>query len=341
MNIKQAKQIPIQSVVLNLGGKESTKKGQEIWYYSPFRPEEKTPSFKVNLRLNTWFDFGTGSGGSVIDLLIDFKGMSRNSKDDIRNVLLELKNFENKAGTGIDKSTTIHDKAENQTKGERYKILKKPSKVWLPSLQEEIASRGLDAKSVNRYLRQVYFLDLKTNKRYNAIGFENDKQSWELSIPNRQTGKSFKTIIGQKGVSTFYHDNATRVLVFEGFWDFLSWQKLHDTQAGSDSVIVLNSTALVKDASNIIESWIECKEVLLFLDNDDAGFKATHLFAELLESSGKKVWDCSDNYTGFKDVNDLLRKNPLIKSTQASQEIGEQARNSSNIARPNAHRKLL
>lgn len=38
-------------------------------YKSPFR-DEKTASFKVDYRANLWYDFGTGEGGSIIDLVM-------------------------------------------------------------------------------------------------------------------------------------------------------------------------------------------------------------------------------------------------------------------------------
>lgn len=38
-------------------------------YKSPFR-DEKTASFKVDFRANLWYDFGTGEGGSIIDLVM-------------------------------------------------------------------------------------------------------------------------------------------------------------------------------------------------------------------------------------------------------------------------------
>jgi DNA primase len=36
------------------------------WYRSPLR-EENEPSFKVNRKLNLWFDHGLGKGGNLID----------------------------------------------------------------------------------------------------------------------------------------------------------------------------------------------------------------------------------------------------------------------------------
>ena len=38
-------------------------------YKSPFR-DEKTASFKVDYLQNLWYDFGSGEGGSIIDLVM-------------------------------------------------------------------------------------------------------------------------------------------------------------------------------------------------------------------------------------------------------------------------------
>jgi DNA primase len=36
---------------------------------SPFRPNERTPSFKIDPVKNLWFDFGSGEGGTIIDFV--------------------------------------------------------------------------------------------------------------------------------------------------------------------------------------------------------------------------------------------------------------------------------
>lgn len=41
-------------------------RGFNYWYLSPLR-DEKTPSFKVNRKLNRWYDFGYAKGGNIID----------------------------------------------------------------------------------------------------------------------------------------------------------------------------------------------------------------------------------------------------------------------------------
>ena len=50
----------------DLGFQPSKISGNDYWYSSPLR-NEHTPSFKVNRRLNKWFDHGLGKGGNLVD----------------------------------------------------------------------------------------------------------------------------------------------------------------------------------------------------------------------------------------------------------------------------------
>ncbi len=60
MNTSKAKEISIVKVLQNLGCEVVKTNGDELWFLSPFRLE-KTPSFKVNRKMNKWFDFGEKS----------------------------------------------------------------------------------------------------------------------------------------------------------------------------------------------------------------------------------------------------------------------------------------
>ena len=58
MRADQARQVPI-SVYLERSGIQPakvTRGGRELWYSSPLREGDKTPSFKVDTDKNLWFD---------------------------------------------------------------------------------------------------------------------------------------------------------------------------------------------------------------------------------------------------------------------------------------------
>ena len=67
MNSKQAKELPLPDFLAQLGYQPANVRGPDIWYRSPFRPDERTPSFKIDRNKNVWFDFGLGQGGTIID----------------------------------------------------------------------------------------------------------------------------------------------------------------------------------------------------------------------------------------------------------------------------------
>jgi len=61
---EQANRMDLVDYLENLGHFPKKIKNNDYWYLSPFR-EEKTPSFKVNRKLNLWYDHGTGTGGRI------------------------------------------------------------------------------------------------------------------------------------------------------------------------------------------------------------------------------------------------------------------------------------
>jgi hypothetical protein len=69
MNTTQARDISIEKVLQNLGHKPTKQNENDSWYLSPFRIE-KTASFKLNKKINRWFDHGEQIGGNTIDFVI-------------------------------------------------------------------------------------------------------------------------------------------------------------------------------------------------------------------------------------------------------------------------------
>ena len=67
MNIQEAKQIKIADYLQSLGHRPVKQQGANLWYKSPLRNESEA-SFKVNTTLNSWFDFGMGKGGNIINI---------------------------------------------------------------------------------------------------------------------------------------------------------------------------------------------------------------------------------------------------------------------------------
>jgi hypothetical protein len=69
LSIEEARRADLVDYLAKLGHEPAKIKGNDYWYSSPLR-NEKTPSFKVNRKLNRWYDHGLGKGGNIIDFAI-------------------------------------------------------------------------------------------------------------------------------------------------------------------------------------------------------------------------------------------------------------------------------
>ncbi len=73
---QKVKQIDIVEYMEKLGYQPQKIRNNDYWYLSPLR-DEKEPSFKVNRKLNLWYDHGLGKGGSIIDFTILYHNCRR------------------------------------------------------------------------------------------------------------------------------------------------------------------------------------------------------------------------------------------------------------------------
>ena len=70
MTIEQTKSIHLTDYLQSIGFAPCKQQNNNLWYLSPLR-NENTPSFKVNLVRNQWYDFGIGKGGDIIALVME------------------------------------------------------------------------------------------------------------------------------------------------------------------------------------------------------------------------------------------------------------------------------
>jgi hypothetical protein len=92
--------------------------------------------------------------------------------------------------------------------------------------------------------------------------------------------------------------DAYHVAVFEGYMDYLSWQKLHPDSR--PTVIVLNAITMLGYALERIENF---QNVDVYFDNDAPGRQCT----ELLQTEIPHAVDRSYEYQGYNDYNDKLK----------------------------------
>ncbi len=75
LSVNEAKGIDMVLYLSGLGYQPVKIRNSNYWHCSPFK-NEKTPLFKINRKLNCWYDHGTGNGGIIIYFGLQFYGCS-------------------------------------------------------------------------------------------------------------------------------------------------------------------------------------------------------------------------------------------------------------------------
>jgi 5S rRNA maturation endonuclease (ribonuclease M5) len=281
LTFNEAKQIPIIDYLDKFGIMPAKISGNDYWYFSPFR-DERTPSFKVNVKKNLWYDHGLGEGGSIIDL------GARLHQCSLSQFLEDLS--EDKHSFNVTKNTPSVHAQEN-----RLEILA-VKELTDPGLIQYLKERGIEPGNARLYCPEVEFA-IK-GRSYTAIAFPTNSGSYELR------NRWFKGSSSPKDISLIKGD-LDKLCIVEGFIDFLSLQQLqgnHFTRiTRNSSFLILNSLALLNRSVSIIKNY---RDVNLFLDNDSAGKDAK----DTLVLKGVHFNDASRLYPDSKDLNEFLIK---------------------------------
>ena len=75
MESKIINQFPIRDYLAGSGIYPAKDNGFYGMYHSPFR-EDRNASMKVDYNKNLWIDYGTGEGGTLIDLVMRIENCS-------------------------------------------------------------------------------------------------------------------------------------------------------------------------------------------------------------------------------------------------------------------------
>ena len=295
-DLSRIKRYPIVEYLERKGIKPVRRTPAYALYRSPFR-EDTHPSFKVDTEKNLWIDYAEGKGGSIIDLCMRLKGctlseairiLGQNAPD-----ITHVPRRESVQGSS--KQESIRQAVS--TSGVRRLI--EVSDTLPPHLLKYLEEdRCINLEKAMPFLRCISY-EVR-GQHYQAIGFANQSGGYEL----RDNG-SFKGTIAPKDITPIFidklrdkdADKIQPVCVFEGFMDFLS---LLSMKEGVMSVcLVMNSVSNVARAIRYLNGR-HLTHIRAFLDNDDAGKRATNDFIR----AGFKVEDMSVHYRNFKDLNE-------------------------------------
>ena len=286
MNCSDINSLDMIRVLEELGYKYESKSNNEYKYQATYR-NDRNPSLSVNPIKGEWFDFGIGTGGKLVDLLMLILKV-----ESVKEVIKYCKNRFDYLFSFSQQNTSLQ-----KEKKKSYTI----NNIFKPIRDNRLISY-LSGRSISRNSWEKYLVEIHYENQFGkfvAIGFKNDKGGYE--IDNKLMKKPFS--LGPKAITTI-PGSLENVCVFEGYMDFLSFVEL-DLHTGQ-TIIVLNTTAKSEDGiSQLIDL---CPEALIetYFDNDDGGIIATQKFRKIFKSfkSQRKL------YTGYNDLNKFLTDDP-------------------------------
>ena len=250
--------------------------GNNYWYLSPLR-SERTPSFKINRKLNRWYDHGLSKGGNLIDFAILYHKCTVGAL------------LQNITGSFCFHPATLHQSPrapeENKIQVLHAFII---SSVTLVNYLKE---RRIPLAIAGTYCREVRYQFKQ--KIYYAIGFKNDAGGYELRNPYCKNSSAPKSV-------TTIKNGANKIAVFEGFFDFLSFIVLNQNEPSFQwDFCILNSISFFERSRPFLEQY---NSIHLFLDNDTAGQNCSRAAIQ----SNKNYVNENNLYKGYKDLNEWL-----------------------------------
>jgi len=290
----------LNQILQTIGHNPTTTTQTRTTYKSPFNPTERTASFCVFPNsMGEWKnfkDYASGAGGDIYTFLMQYYHIGfTQAKQKLQELTGEDYQEHSQPTLGQAPLSSI-----NQPKRDNYKIIK-TSTLKNKALIDYLKSRRISYEIAKHYVSEIYYEI--NSKKYFGISFANNRGGLEIR------NKYFKGSFGTKDIAFIAPlKKATKIKIFEGFMDFLSYVEMHKNAHFSD-YIVLNSVSLLDKAIEAIQGKYE--QIELYLDNDKAGDEATKKFIK--NNSRSKVIDKRKYYKNSKDLNEFLLKDDKIK----------------------------
>lgn len=306
MTYQEANNISIKDYLESSGILPVVDKFYYGMFHSPFRQDD-TPSFKVDYGVNLWCDFGTGEGGSLIDLVMKQYGC---------NAYGAICRLEQGHSAGNSFSFQGKDVSTGKIQDERKQVanpieIRKIQSLRNPALMDYLRSRNISPEMAGHHIKEMYYRI--GDKSYFALAFKNDAGGYELRNSRFKGCTSPKDIthiqqVGKQNDTCF---------VFEGMMDYLSFITLRQKASPINpcldwqNYIILNSTTNLDKGLYPLANY---EHIHCLLDNDPAGRKAVE---DIQKEYSWRVRDSSYLYGGHKDLNDFLCGKRMEKAEKA------------------------
>lgn len=279
--------IGIREYLLRRGLQPHRETGTHGMFLSPLR-KERTPSFSVRYDKGLWYDFGLGEGGTLLQLVMRLEGCG------MAEAIRRLRKG------AADEAPYQPLPTASPREDSPLRILG-VGEIRHPALIGYLRERGIDPAVARALCREVHYA--VGERRFFAIGFRNDAGGWELRSPQ------FKGSSAPKTITTFDRHGDT-ALLFEGFFDLLSYLTLQHEPTPTVDTAVLNSVVNLPRAFLFLTRHAT---IHTFLDNDEAGRLALERLRNALPDA--TVIDRAESYRAHKDLNESLRSSAKVSRT--------------------------
>ena len=279
-------QYPLEKVLEALGARKGAAK--DFWY-SPLR-DESQPSLHINREKNVWHDFGANVGGTNVKLVQLVRHCSK----------AEAEAFIAKMDPVLEKDS--REAAAPQQPTQEIRRIRDISGGYLKMYLDD---RKIPLELARHYCKEMIVFNHERKMNYTWLGFPNNAGGWAMAHPNGQkrTTKADITTINMDGkLST--KPSSDKVAVFEGFWDFLSWQVMQCSAKPTCDIVVLNSVNNIEKARDYLAQH---SRVGAFMDRDAAGRRCHDRICDIMGRGGREVLDMSELYKSHKDLNEFLQ----------------------------------
>ncbi len=274
MNCEEVKQKINIRTVLESFHLFPAKENKKTAFYFALDREEKFPSLSVDFVKNKAFDFGTGKSYDVISIVQQIKKCS------VSEALKFLENFD----------FSLQKKIQNEeTKQKKEYKIHNVREIHHPALIQYLKSRKVyEQKDL---VKEIEY-EMK-GKKYFGIGFFNNSGGVEIR------NKYSKICLGKKDVTLIKNELnvSNEIVIFEGFFDYLTYRNLEKKENSNSDYLILNSTAMLFKVEEILKEY---DKISLFFDNDAKGNDTK----EIIQKKVKNVEDCSLIYCDYKDLNE-------------------------------------
>lgn len=274
MNCEEVKEKISIRTVLESFNLFPVKENRKTAFYFALDREEKIPSLSVDFVKNKAFDFGTGKSYDVISIVQQMNQCS------VSEALKYL--------------STLNFSVQNEIQNKKIKQQKEYKILNVREIQHPALVQYLKSRKVYEQKELVKEIEYELNdKKYFGVGFFNNSGGVEIR------NKYSKICLGKKDVTLLKNElnSFNEILIFEGFFDYLTYKNLEKKENSNSDYLILNSTAMFYKVEETLKKY---NKISMFLDNDSNG----GFVKSKIQNQYKNLEDCSLIYQKFKDLNE-------------------------------------